>query len=231
MIDYDILTEDQIEELIEEIDWTRIPIYLITENIKEKFKDVKLLRFRVFLEDLMQRGKFQNRCMYTDFEGVEREVVNKDNVFFVIDNKVMFSVELEYGKVHEVLLLLNSMLLEFSKELHITDDEIVNFAAAILFEFINTIFFFNEGNLYIDFYKCGDKGKVSLNYTKIIKVIEERFGFDIDAITVSIIKNILKYQFGLEISFIEILLRERKIEVEKFFLTVVHPSSRTPGTW
>lgn len=136
MIDYMNLTEEQIEEMVEEIDWTRVPIELITENIKEKFKDVKLLRFRVFLEDLMQRGNFQNTCMYTQLDGLKRIVRNQDNVFFVLDNKLMFSTEYEYGKVDSVLLVLNNMLLEFSKDLHLSNAEIVTFAGAILFDFI-----------------------------------------------------------------------------------------------
>lgn len=50
---YDNPTDEQIEENIEFIDWTIVPINLITQDIKDKFSDFRELQLIIWLQDIL----------------------------------------------------------------------------------------------------------------------------------------------------------------------------------
>ncbi len=54
----DTMTEEIIEEHVELIDWSIVPMHLITENIREKFKSIKGLQSRIWLEDILEKLTF-----------------------------------------------------------------------------------------------------------------------------------------------------------------------------
>ncbi len=139
MIEYNSLTEEQIEELVEDIDWIQVPRYLITENIKKKFKDVKPLKVRIFLEDLVQRGNFQNTYVHIQDDGTEKKVINGIENFFVVDDKLMFHVILKDRKVTHAVLAQN-MFTELVNDTHLTKFEITDFSKPFIFPIIRKSF-------------------------------------------------------------------------------------------
>lgn len=53
-IDYNTLSEDQLEEFVEFIDWSLVPSHLLTEDIKKRFSFIfKGLQVRLWLEELL----------------------------------------------------------------------------------------------------------------------------------------------------------------------------------
>lgn len=52
-IDHNTLTEDQLEEFVEFIDWSLVSSSLLTEEVKRKFKDITELQVRLWFEELL----------------------------------------------------------------------------------------------------------------------------------------------------------------------------------
>lgn len=154
-------TAEQIEEYIEFIDWSLMPINRIPKETKEKFSWLNSLGMIIWLQDIL------SSCD-------------------VLENKT---------------------------------------------EFPNRVFFFRNDKLYAEFTKIEGKGKVCFDYDETFEVIAGRFGLEINSDTLTLMRNVLKYQLGFNILDIEVLLRQRTREVEKFFAQPSKPVMRTPGRW
>ncbi len=54
-IDYNTLTEEQLEEHVEFINWSLVPPHLLTKNIRQIFKSVPQMNAKIWFEDLMSK--------------------------------------------------------------------------------------------------------------------------------------------------------------------------------
>lgn len=84
-IDHNSLTEDQLEEWVEFIDWSLVPSSLLTENIKKKFHSFPGLQLRIWFEDLfgsleikIDREEYPNRVFFFKGEEIYMELDEKD---------------------------------------------------------------------------------------------------------------------------------------------------------
>lgn len=64
--EYKNLTEDQIEEWLEIIDWSIIPSYLITESLKKKFQSFPDLQLRIWFEEILDSIEIHNEASFSD---------------------------------------------------------------------------------------------------------------------------------------------------------------------
>lgn len=86
-INYTTLTEEQIEELVEFINWSRVPSHFITENVRRKFSPIfKGLQIRIWFEDLL--SSFQIK--------VDRRIY-PDSIFFFIEGELYMELDIKTG--------------------------------------------------------------------------------------------------------------------------------------
>lgn len=75
-IDYEKLTEEQLEEMVEDIDWSQVPGKILTPYIKEQFGELPEAKARIWFEDLFKL--FQTKTDYEKYDHV---------LFFFIGDK------------------------------------------------------------------------------------------------------------------------------------------------
>ncbi len=119
-INYKTLTVEQIEEHVEFIDWSMVPSYLITDELKTIFKSIPQLQARIWFEDLMSQMvikedqvKFQNRIYFFIKDKWCMEYVKSTNclycsyyrVWLLLTKKYNFN-QLEFKNfIHNLVLL------------------------------------------------------------------------------------------------------------------------------
>lgn len=69
---YNTLTEDQLEEWVEFIDWSMAPYRLLVDDIRKKFKDIPKLQVRLWFEETLRslrvkvhKGKYSNTIVFS----------------------------------------------------------------------------------------------------------------------------------------------------------------------
>ncbi len=82
-INYETLTAEQIEEHAEFVDWSIMPSHLLTTDIKKRFKDIKKLRARMILEDILS------------IMTIKADIKKFPNtIFFFVDNELYMFLRL-----------------------------------------------------------------------------------------------------------------------------------------
>ncbi len=75
-VDYKTLNVEELEEYAEFVDWSLVPLHLLTEDIKVKFGTIPKLAARIWFEDLLSQMVIK-----------EDKTEFPDRIFFFIKNK------------------------------------------------------------------------------------------------------------------------------------------------
>lgn len=144
-IDYNKLTEGQLEEFVEFIDWHMIPDHWITEEVKRKFKDIPELQVRIWFEELL--GSLVAKVDEDRFPG---------RVFFFRGEEVYMRI-IEGNLIEKNFLFCSfkKIWLSFWNRTKLGDDEIKNFIKNVVNVWLNRkrkllIPFSNEERYFIE---------------------------------------------------------------------------------
>lgn len=116
---YDNPTPEQIEENIEFIDWSIMPLHLITQDIRDKFSAYGKLRMVIWLQEI-----------FDTYEVKEHKTAFPDTIFFFKDNKCY--VEFDRGGIirftyKEVFYVMDKVFGTYPRESGLIIKNIVNF--------------------------------------------------------------------------------------------------------
>lgn len=102
-LDYNNLTDEQIEEFVEFLDWSRVPSRFITNDVKKYFGSFPELNLRIWFEDIL--SKLQPLSGYEEFiSGVcYQDILTKNFLaeFNFIKNKIYFCNKNVLSKINE----------------------------------------------------------------------------------------------------------------------------------
>lgn len=147
---YDNTTIEQIEEYIEFVDWSLVPLNLITEEFILKFSDIKIVKIIVWMQD------------------------------------ILYSCEIKHDQM----------------------------------PFINTTLLLRDEKCYVEINNNSDKLKVTIAHKEVLLAIEENFRIGITIDMVGIVRNIIKWQFGLEEFAFNILDEQRQKGIQRYFYNI-----------
>ncbi len=85
-IDYNTLTEEQLEEYAEFVDWSLVPVHLLTEDINKLFDFFPHLKIRLWFEDLLSK---------MDIKEDQEKYPNE--LFFFVGNDWFMDLSLKSG--------------------------------------------------------------------------------------------------------------------------------------
>ncbi len=88
IIDYNTLTAEELEKYVEFIDWSMVPPYLITKEIRTKFNSIPQLQARLHLEDL-----------FSKMENKQDQEKYPDCIFFFIEEDCYMELTLKNGNL------------------------------------------------------------------------------------------------------------------------------------
>ncbi len=153
-------TAEQIEEHIEFIDWSLMPLNLITNETKSRFSGIKMLNMITWLQGILSSCEvFEHKMPY-----INSTLLCRDEKCYV----------------------------EISRSVDVGGIEIAGLS----------------------------KVKIALANKEIFNEIKETFGIGLDLNTLGVVRNVIKWQFGLEEFIINVLDAERQKGIQRYFYNV-----------
>lgn len=103
-IEYDKLTEEQLEEFVEFIDWTLVPTYLLTEEIEKKFSCFPQAKARIWFERFyseLRILKSGNHMFFFQGREMVMDLNLEDGVLFCDNHRMWQNIFSLFFKTHD----------------------------------------------------------------------------------------------------------------------------------
>ncbi len=128
IINYDTLTQEQIEEYAEFIDWSTIPSRFLTEEIKNKFNSIPQLNARIWLDNLfsqmiikMDLKEYPNRIFFFIGDTRYMNLSTKNGQLWCSEDRIWFVLQRRTGYNHDqTQLFIKNVVEHYFKSIDLT---------------------------------------------------------------------------------------------------------------